>query len=196
MSRGGFAAYEFSIGGKWLELLKQMAPDLRRIAVMFNPDTSPQSNFFLRSIGAAASTFGIAVTTTPVHASADIEPAIANFARQPNGGLILPTDSFTTARYGLVADVANRHRLPSLGTLREYAKVGGLVFYGISRKATIERYGQAASYVDRILRGEKVGDLPVQNPSDYELLINMKTAKALGLAIPLFLLGRADEVID
>ena len=166
----GFTAYEFSIGGKWLELLKQTAPDLTRIAVMFNPDTSPQSNFFFRSIGAAASTLGIAVTTTPIHASTDIEPAIADFARQPNGGLILPTDSFLIPRYGLLADTANRHRLPSLGTLREYAKNGGLMFYGLSREGTIERYGRAANYVDRILRGERAGDLPVQNPIKYELL--------------------------
>jgi putative tryptophan/tyrosine transport system substrate-binding protein len=147
----GFTAYEFSIGGKWLELLKQTTPDLTRIAVMFNPDTSPQSNFFLRSIGAAASALGIAVTTSPIRASTDIEPAIANFARQPNGGLILPTDSFMIPRYKLVADIANRHRLPSLGTQREYVGDGGLMFYGLSREGTIERYGRAANYVDRIL---------------------------------------------
>jgi putative ABC transport system substrate-binding protein len=193
----GFTAYEFSIGGKWLELLKQTAPDLTRIAVMFNPDTSPQSNFFLRSISAAASALGIAVTTTPIRASADIEPAIANFARQPNGGLILPTDSFMIPRYKLAADTATHHRLPSLGTRREYVvEDGGLMFYGTSRESTIGVYGRAANYVDRILRGEKPADLPVQNPTKYELLINLKTAKALGLTVPPTLRALADEVIE
>jgi putative ABC transport system substrate-binding protein len=132
----------------------------------------------------------------PIRASTDIEPAIADFARQPNGGLILPTDSFLVPRYGLVADTANRHRLPSLGSLREYAKNGGLIFYGSSREATIQNYQRAANYVDRILRGEKAGDLPVQNPSKYELLINVKTAKALGLTVPETLLVQADELIQ
>ena len=193
----GFVAYEFSIGGKWLGLLKQAAPKLSRIAVMFNPDTSPQSNFFLRSIGAAASTLGIAVTPMLIRASTDIEPAIATFARQPNGGLILPTDSFMVPRYKLVADMANRHRLPSLGSLREYAKDdGGLMFYGTSRDDSIEGLARAASYVDRILRGEKPGDLPVQTHTKYETVLNLKTAKALGLTIPETLLATADEVIQ
>jgi putative ABC transport system substrate-binding protein len=192
----GFTAYDFSIGGKWLGLLKQMAPDLARIAVMFNPDTSPQSNFFLRSIGAAGSSLGIAVTATPIRATSDIEPAIENFARQPNGGLILPTDSFMVLRYRLVADTANRHRLPSLGPLGDYAKEGGLMFYGLGREGTIEGYERAANYVDRILRGEKPGDLPVQNPTRYELGINLTTAKALGLTVPNTLVAVADEVIE
>jgi putative ABC transport system substrate-binding protein len=192
----GFTAYEFTIGGKWLELLKRTAPDLTRIAVMFNPDTSPQANFFLRSVGAAASTLGIAVTTAPIRASTDIEPTIATLARQPNSGLIMPTDSFMIPRYRLVADTANRHRLPSLGPLREYPKEGGLMFYGFTREDAIEKFGQAANYVDRILRGEKPGDLPVQNPTKFEFVLNLKTAKALGLTVPPQLLAIADEVIE
>jgi putative ABC transport system substrate-binding protein len=190
----GFTAYEFSIGGKWLELLKTIAPDLARIGVMFNPDTSPQSNFFMRSIGAAGASLGIAVTATPIRATADIEPAIVNFARQPNGGLILPTDTFTGLRTKLIADLANRHSLPSLCSAPQYARDGGLVYYGIVN--TVDRYRGVAHYVDRILRGEKPGDLPVQNPTTYDLIINLKTAKALGLSVPQSILLRADEVIE
>jgi putative tryptophan/tyrosine transport system substrate-binding protein len=191
----GFTQYDFSIGGKWLELLKQTAPDLARIAVMFNPDTSPQSNFFMRSIGAAGSSLGIAVTATTIHATADIDPAIENFARLPNGGLILPTDGFTIPRLKFIADTANRHRLPSLAHSFLYAKDGGLMSYGTTDQAG-EISRRAANYVDRILKGERPGDLPVQNPTRYELVINLKTAKALGLTIPPNLLAVADEVIE
>jgi putative tryptophan/tyrosine transport system substrate-binding protein len=189
----GFINFEFSVGGKWLGLLKEMAPGLTRVAVMFNPDTSPQSNFFMRSIEAAGSSLGINVTATPVRATADIEPAIANFARQPNGGLILPTDPFTFFRFQLIADTANRHSLPSLGPWPEYVRDGGLMYYGIN---LVDQFRQAATYVDRILKGEKPGDLPVQNPTRYQLVINLKTAKALGLTIPETLLATADEVIQ
>jgi putative tryptophan/tyrosine transport system substrate-binding protein len=192
----GFTAYDFSIGGKWLGLLKQIAPDLARIAVMFNPDTSPQSNFFLRSIGAAGSSLGIAVTPTPIRATSDIEPAIENFARQPNGGLILPTDSFTPPRFQFIAGTANRHRLPSLSFTAEYVKDGGLVYYGNGSDFGVEIAQGSANYVDRILKGERPGDLPVQNPTRYELVINMKTTKALGLTVALPLLALADEVIE
>ena len=122
-------------------------------------------------------------------------PTIATFARQPNGGRILPTDSFMVPRYKLVADTANRHRLPSLGSLREYAKDdGGLMFYGTSRDDSIEGLARAASYVH--LRGEKPGDLPVQSHTKYETVLNLKTAKALGLTIPETILATADEVIQ
>jgi putative ABC transport system substrate-binding protein len=163
---------------------------------MFNPDTSPQSDFFMRSISAAGLSLSIKVTATPIRAKADIEPSIANFARQPNGGLVLPTDSFTLSRFKLIADTANRHRLPSLAASAEYVKDGCLMYYGISEDSTVERYRTAGNYVDRILKGEKPGNLPVQNPTRYELVINMRTAKALGLAVPLSLLASADEVIE
>jgi putative ABC transport system substrate-binding protein len=193
----GFTQYDFSIGGKWLELLKQTAPDLARIAVMFNPDTSPQSNFFMRSISAAGSSLGVAVTATMIRTTGDIEPAIENFARLPNGGLILPTDSFMVPRFKFIADTANRHRLPSLAYSPLYAKDGGLMYYGnANRDSMVEVFQRAANYVDRILKGERPGDLPVQNPTRYELVINMKTAKALGLTVPLPLLAIADEVIE
>jgi putative ABC transport system substrate-binding protein len=192
----GFTQYDFSIGSKLVGLLKQTAPDLARIAVMFNPDTSPQSNFFMRSIGAAGSSLGIAVTATTIRATSDIEPAIENFARQPNGGLILPTDSFTRPRFKFIADAANRCRLPSLAYSPQYAKDGGLMNYGIGLDSAIETFRRAANYVDRILKGERPGDLPVQNPTRYELVINMRTAKALALTVPPNLLALADEVIE
>jgi putative ABC transport system substrate-binding protein len=191
----GFTAFEFSIGGKWLELLKTIAPDLARIAVMFNPDTSPQSSFFMRSIGAAGASLGIAVAATPVRTTAEIEPTIVNFARHPNGGLILPTDTFTQLRSKLIADLANSHGLPSLGTIPQYVRDGGLVFYGFTNQQDT-RYQQAANYVDRILKGEKPGDLPVQSPTIYNLIVNLRTAKVLGLSVPPPLLSLAEEVIQ
>ena len=126
----GFSAYEFSIGGKWLDLLKEAAPGLARVAVMFNPDTSPQSKFFMRSVEAAASSLGVQAVAVPVRATADIEPALASFARQPNGGLILPTDTFTRLRQKLIADLAARHRLPSIAATNDFPKDGGLMYYG------------------------------------------------------------------
>ena len=191
----GFSAYEFSIGGKWLDLLKEAAPGLARTAVMFNPETSPQSEFFIRSVEAAGASLGVEAIPAPVRATTDIEPAIANFARQPNGGLILPTDSFTRLRQRLIADIASRHRLPAISAAVGFARDGGLMNYGVAANLA-DDYRQAASYVDRILKGAKPADLPVQAPTKYSLVINLKTAKALGLTIPLPLLGLADEVIE
>ena len=191
----GFSAYEFSIAGKWLDLLKEAAPGLARTAVMFNPETSPQSKFFMRSVEAAGSSLGVQATLVPVRATVDIEPAIENFARQPNGGLILPTDSFTRLRQRLIADLASRHRLPAIAAAADFAKDGGLMNYGVTTNL-VDDYRQAAGYVDRILRGAKPSDLPVQAATRYSLAINLKTAKTLGLSVPLSLLGRADEVIE
>jgi putative ABC transport system substrate-binding protein len=191
----GFSIYEFSIGGKWLDLLKQVAPGVARVAVMFNPDTSPQSKFFMPAVEAAAQSLGVQVISAPVRAAADIEPALASFARQPNGGLILPSDTFTRLRFSLIADLAGRFRLPSISATANFAKAGGLMDYGVTINA-VGQFRQAASYVDRIFKGEKPGDLPVQAPTKYTFVINMKTAKALGLTVPLPLLGLADEVIE
>jgi putative ABC transport system substrate-binding protein len=129
----GFSLAEFSVGGKWLGLLKQAAPGLARVAVMFNPDTSPQSKFYFHSIEAAASSLGMQAIAIPVRATADIEPALEGFARQPNGGLVLPTDTFTTLRQKMIADLATRHRLPSIGANPDTAKDGFLMYYGIVR---------------------------------------------------------------
>ena len=192
----GFSAFEFSIGGKWLNLLKEVAPGLARVAVMFNPDTSPQSKFFMQAIEAAAPSFGVVqAIATPVRTTAEIEPALEGFARQSNGGLILPTDTFTQLRFSLIADLATRYRLPSIYFGPNFAKEGGLIDYGFSINL-IDQYGLAASYVDRILKGSKPGELPVQAPIKFRLVINHETAKTLGLSIPEALLATADEVIE
>jgi putative ABC transport system substrate-binding protein len=191
----GFGAYEFSIGGKLLDLVKQIAPGLARVAVMFNPDTSPQSKFFMRSIEAAAQSLGVQAIAVPVHATGDIEPAVENVARQPNGGLILTTDTFTGLRQKLIIDTANRHRLPSIATTVDFVKDGGLMNYTYNLDL-VDVFRQAAGYVDHILKGAKPADLPVQMPTKFRLAINLNTAKALGLDVPLTLLARADEVIE
>ena len=136
-----------------------MAPALARVAVVFNPDTSPQSKFFMRSIEAAAPSLGVQTVAMPVHTTADIEPALESFARTSNGGLILPTDSFTGLRRQLFVDLAARHRLPSISAQSRFPRDGGLMYYGASVNV-LEQFRQAASYVDRILKGAKPGDLP------------------------------------
>jgi putative tryptophan/tyrosine transport system substrate-binding protein len=168
---------------------------LARVAVMFNPDTSPQSKFFMRSVEAAAPSLGVQAIAVSVRATADIEPAVESFARQPNGGLILPTDTFIRLRGKLIADLAARHRLPAISAEGDFAKDGGLMYYSAAVNVP-DQMRQAASYVDRILKGAKPGDLPIQRADKYTLIINLKTAKALGLTIPLDLLGLADEVIE
>jgi putative tryptophan/tyrosine transport system substrate-binding protein len=191
----GFSMFEFSVGGKWLDLLKEIAPALARVAVLFNPDTSPQSKFFMRSVEAAAPGLGVQATAAPVRSTGEIESALQEFARQPNGGLILPTDTFTRLRSKLIAELAERHRLPSISHHNGFPKDGGLMYYGASINLP-DQFRQAAGYVDRILKGEKPGDLPVQRADKYTLMVNLRTAKALGLTAPLPLLGLADEVIE
>jgi putative tryptophan/tyrosine transport system substrate-binding protein len=191
----GFSMYEFSVGGKWVDLLKEIAPSLSRVAVMFNPDTSPQSKFFMRPIEAAAPSHGVRAIATPVRTTPEIEAALQNFSREPNGGLILPTDTFTRLRSKLITELAERHRLPSISSYDGFTKDGGLIYYGAMINLP-EQYRQAASYVDRILKGERPGDLPIQRAVKYALSLNLKTAKTLGLTVPLPLTGLADEVIE
>jgi putative ABC transport system substrate-binding protein len=191
----GFSRYELSIGGKWLGLLKETAPSLARVIVMFNPDTSPQSKFFVQAIEAAAVSLGVEVIAAPVRATADIEPALESFARQPNGGLILTSDTFTNLRYSLIANLAGRYGLPSISSGSRFAKNGGLMSYG-SDIELADEYRRAATYVDRILKGSKPGDLPVQVTDQYTLAINLKTARALGLTPRQTLLATANEVIE
>jgi putative ABC transport system substrate-binding protein len=191
----GFSMYEFSVGGKWLDLLKEIAPGLARVAVMFNPDTSPQSKFFMRSLEAAAAPLRVQVTAVPVRTTAEIEPALASFARAPNGGLILTTDTFTRLRLSLIAELANHHRLPAIAPVEDFTKYGGLIYYGANVNL-VDHFRRAASYVDRILKGEKPSEIPVQRADKYTLIVNLKTAKVLGLTVPLPLLGLADEVIE
>jgi putative tryptophan/tyrosine transport system substrate-binding protein len=191
----GFSAYEFSTGGKWLDLLKEIAPSLTHAGVMFNPDQSPQSKFFMKAVEAAASSRGVPVSVVAIGSAAEIEPAVANFAREPNGGLILPTDTFTRVHQKLIVELAQRHRLPAISWDPQFPRAGGLMCYSVA-VTTLDQYRQAAGYVDRILKGAKAGDLPVQQGNKYTLVINLKTAKALGLTVPLPLLGLADEVIE
>jgi putative tryptophan/tyrosine transport system substrate-binding protein len=149
----------------------------------------------MRVIEEAAATLGVQTATMPIRTPVDIEPALANFARQPNSGLILPTDSFTRLHQSMILDLAVQFRLPSIGAEENFAKDGGLMEYAISIN-TAGQFRQAAGYVDRILKGAKPGDLPVQSPTKYRLLLNLKTANALGLTIPEPLLATADEVIQ
>jgi putative tryptophan/tyrosine transport system substrate-binding protein len=188
----GFSAYEFSTGGKWLDLLKEVAPGLTRAGVVFNPDTAPQSKYFMQAVETAASARGMQAIAIQVDAPADIEPAIASFAREPNGGLIVPTGRLPTKQ---IAELADRHRLPAISWDPQFPRVGGLMCYSIT-VTTLDQYRGAAGYVDRILKGAKPGDLPIQQPDKYTLVINLKTAKALGFTVPLPLLGLADEVIE
>ena len=188
----GFTNAEVSVGSKLLDLLREIAPDVKHIAVMFNPD-NPGPRRFMRSAQAAASTLGIEVAVAPVHGSTDIEAAMTTLGREPGSGLILPPDGFILGYRQLIVDQAARQRLPAIYTIRDFVVAGGLAYYGID---TIEEFRQAAVYTDRIFRGEKPADLPVQAPTKYETVINLKTAKALGLTVPLSLLARADEVIE
>jgi putative ABC transport system substrate-binding protein len=189
----GFSNYEYSIGGKWLGILKEAAPSLTRAAVMFSPETSPQSRFFMRTIETSASSLGVTAAAIPVRASTEIETALQSFAREPNGGLILPTDAFTRLNYPLIVDLAVRYRLPSIAPSADFTSSGGLISY---QADLLEPYRVAAGYVDRILKGEKPADLPIQLSTKFRLVINLKTAKALGLSPPSSLLYTADEVIE
>jgi putative ABC transport system substrate-binding protein len=188
----GFTNAEVSVGSKLVDMLTEIAPDVKRIAIMFNPD-NPGPRRFMRSAEAAASTYGVEFATAHVHGSADIEGTMATFGREPGSGLILPPDGFILGYRQLIVDQAARQRLPAIYAIREFVVAGGLAYYGID---TIEEFRLAADYINRIFRGEKPDNLPVQAPTKYETVINLKTAKALGLTVPLSLLARADEVIE
>jgi putative ABC transport system substrate-binding protein len=188
----GFATYEATLGGKWLELLSEIAPGLKRAAIMFNPDTAPASSF-MPSFETAARSLKVVPITAPVHGDVEIETAIIALGREPGGGLVVPPDVFTFSHRAPIISAAARNNVPALYGLSQAVRDGGLLSYGPDR-VDIER--RAASYVDRILRGEKPGDLPVQFPVKYEMAVNLKTAKALGLAIPPSIMLRAEEVIE
>jgi putative ABC transport system substrate-binding protein len=193
----GFSSFEFSIGGKWIELLKEVAPKLTRVAVMSNPATSPQTAFFLRAIETAAPAFNIEIVAAPVSSDADITRVIGDLSGTQPGGLILPTDTYTRLRQGRIAGLAKEARVPTLSAVGDFIDEGGLLFYGATTAEGLAvQFRQAASYVDRILKGAKPGDLPVQSPAKFELAINRKTATALGLEVPPKLLFTADRVIE
>jgi putative tryptophan/tyrosine transport system substrate-binding protein len=189
----GFTFVEFAMIGKWLELLKEIAPGVKRIRLLFNPQTAAYYPFFLGEFGANATSLAAEISATPVRDAAEIEAAVAALAREPGGGLIAAPDPFLNAHRGIVIELSERHRLPAIFGFRRYVMEGALISYGPDAVDVVRR---SASYVDRILKGEKPADLPVQAPTKYELAINLKTAKALGLSVPPTLLARADEVIE
>ena len=188
----GFTSYEFSIGGKWLELLKEIAPQVTRVAVIRDP-TVPAGSGGFAAIQTVAPSFRVELTPIGVHGD-EIARDITAFARQPNGGLIVVgPPSSVSAHRNLIVSLAAEHRLPAVYSSDLYVRIGGLISYGINAN---DQYRRGAGYVDRILKGEKPGDLPVQAPTKYELLINLKTAKALGIEVPIAVRARADEVIE
>jgi putative ABC transport system substrate-binding protein len=188
----GFANYEATLGGKWLQLLSEIAPGLKRAAIVFNPDTAPVSAH-MPSLETAARALKVGLIIAPVHSDVEIEAAITTLGREPGGGLVALPDVFTTAHRAPIILAAARNNVPAVYPLSYFARDGGLLSYGVD---LIDLWRRAATYVDRILRGEKPGDLPVQFPTKFEMVVNLKTAKALGLVVPPSILLRADEVIE
>jgi putative ABC transport system substrate-binding protein len=188
----GFALYEPSIGGKYLELLSEIAPGLKRAAIMFNPDINAVS-VYMPSVQTAARSLKVEPIIAPVHTDVEIEMAIIALAREPGAGLLVIPDVFTNIHRASIISAAARNIVPAVYWQSDFARDGGLLSYGFDLVDPIRR---AATYVDRILRGEKPGDLPVQLPTKFEMVVNRKTAKTLGLAVPPSILLRADEVIE
>jgi putative ABC transport system substrate-binding protein len=189
----GFATYEPTMGGKWLELLSEIAPGLKRAAIMFNPYT-PSASTYIPSFETAARSLKVVPITAPVHSDAEIETAITALGGEPGGGgLVVTADAFVTAHRVPIVLAAARNTVPAVSVASDFVRDGGLLSYGPDPADTFRR---AATYVDRILRGAKPGDLPVQFPTKFEMVVNLKTAKALGLAVPPSILLRADEVIE
>jgi putative ABC transport system substrate-binding protein len=188
----GFMVFEYSIAGKWLELLKQIAPGVTRAAVLRDP-AIPSGNAQFATIQAVAQSSGVEVSPVNVRDVGEIERAIAAFARTPNGGLIVTTNASVSIHRDVIIRLAARHKLPAVYPYRDMVVDGGLMSYAPD---TVDEFRRSANYVDRILKGEKPADLPVQAPTKYELVINLKTARALGLSVPQSLLASADEVIE
>jgi putative ABC transport system substrate-binding protein len=193
----GFGALEASMGGKWLELLSEIAPGLKRAAIMFTPDAAriidAAPTGFLASFETAARSLKVVPIMAPVHSDLEIETAISALGREPGGGLVVMPDPFMVAHRAPIISAAARNNVPAVYPQSAFARDGGLLSYGPDR---VDIFRRAASYVDRILRGEKPGDLPVQLPTKYEMVVNLKTAKALGLTVPQSILLSADEVIQ
>ena len=181
------------MAGKCLELLKEIAPRITRAAMLFNPTSATYAEYWLKPFKAAAPSFAVEAIAAPVRDRSELETVIAAQAHEPNGSLIAMPDSFTDAHRVEITSLAARYRLPAVYPFRFFAEVGGLLSYGVDRT---DNFRRAAAYVDRILKGEKPAELPVQAPTKYELVINLKTAKALGLEIPPKLLALADQVIE
>jgi putative tryptophan/tyrosine transport system substrate-binding protein len=189
----GFTNVESTVGGKWVELLKEMAPHTTHVALLFNPATAPPVEFYLPSIQAAATSLAIRASIAPVHATDGIEGVIAELARDPGGGLIMMPDTFNVTNRGLIIALAARYGVPLVSNNPLFAQSGALITYGVDFSDLLR---QAAGYIDRILKGANPADLPVQNPTKFNLAINLSTAKALGLNVPLSLQQRADALIE
>jgi putative ABC transport system substrate-binding protein len=189
----GFNVSEPTLAGKFVELLKEIAPHVARVAMLFNPATTPYRDIYLNPFKAAAASFAVEAITAPVHDRSELESVVAAQAREPNSGLIVMPDGFMNVHRAEVTSLAARYRLPAVYPYRFWAELGGLLSYGPDQ---IDNFRRAATYVDRILKGAKPSELPVQAPVKFELVINLKTAKALGLDVPLFFQQRADEVIE
>jgi putative ABC transport system substrate-binding protein len=189
----GFMSNEPTLGGKWPELLKEIAPAVAQVGFLFNPDTAPYAEPFLHHAQSAARLLGMEVAAARVRNDAEIEQAIAGIGNNPDGGLIVLPETTTNARFEVIIAAAARHRVPAIYAFRYQAVAGGLISYGVD---IADLFRGAAAYVDRILRGEKPFDLPVQAPTRFRLVVNLKTAKALGLTLPTATLLRADEVIE
>ena len=190
----GFTLLDIGMAGKWMQLLKELAPETDRAAVLFNPEVAPSGgSSFLRTLEDTGRSLGVTPIATPIHSDTELATTVAVFARQPRGGLIVLADDFTITHREEIVAAAARHRLPALYPVRLFAAAGGVMSYGPDR---IEEFRQGAGYVDRILRGAKPADLPVEQPTKFELVINLKTANALGLTVPPLLLAQAAEVTE
>ena len=189
----GFTPIEGSLGGKWVEVLKEIAPRVARVTLMFNPPTATFVEGYLNAFKAAAASLGVEAIISPVHDMSELESVIAAQAREPNSGLVVIPDAFTIGHRAEITLLADHYRVPAVYWSRSFAELGGLISYG---PVLIDEYRRAASYADRILKGAKPSELPVQAPVKFELVINLKTAKALGLDVPVQLRQLADEVIE
>jgi len=189
----GFILMEPTMAGKWLELLKEVAPRVTRVAILFNPATAPYAQYYLNPFKAAAASFGVEAIAAPVHDTSELESAITALARDPDGGLIVMPDGFLAVHRAEITSLAARYRLPAVYPRRFWTELGGLLSYG---NDFTDNFRRAAIYADRVLKGAKPSELPVQAPAKFELVINLKTAKTLGLDVPFLLQQRADEVIE
>jgi putative tryptophan/tyrosine transport system substrate-binding protein len=189
----GFTYVDPAVAGKWVELLREMQPRTTRVALLFNPATAVPLQFFMPSIQTAESSFAVRATAAPVHAENEIEGVVAAQARDTGGGLVVMPDVFNVTNRDLIIALANRYQVPAIFNVTFYAEAGGLIAYGADRA---ESFRQAAVYIDRILKGATPADLPIQQPTKYELVINLRTAKAIGINVPQTLIATADKVID
>ena len=189
----GFMVMEPTMAGKWLELLREIAPHVTRVALLFNPATATYAEYYLKPFRAAAASLAVEAIALPVRDTSELDTVIANYARDPNGGVIIMPDTFNDAHRAEITSLAARYRLPAICPLRFYAEVGCLLSYG---PLPIDNFRRAAQYADRILKGEKPSDLPVQAPVNFVLTVNLKAARTLGLDVPALLQQRADEVTE